>query len=204
MRLPNQSIEKKLRAQGYSRIAGVDEVGRGPLAGPVVAAAVILPHATRIRGLADSKKLTPQKREELFHEIKKKAVGIGVGKVSHKLIDQLDIGRANLLAMKKAVEALKIMPDYLLVDGGRNRIDSSIEQRGISGGDRKCSSIAAASIIAKVARDRIMLRYHKKYPEYGFDRHKGYGTPEHFMKLRKFGPSPIHRRSFAPISNKTA
>lgn len=197
----NFSYERRLWRKGCKYIAGVDEVGRGPLAGPVVAAAVVFPPGVRIKDLADSKKLTSRKREELFYEIKNKAIGIGVGKVSHKLIDKLNIGRANLLAMKKAVQKLPVSPNYLLIDGGRHKIDLPIKQRGISGGDRKCASIAAASIIAKVTRDRIMLRYHEKYSEYGFDRHKGYGTREHMRKIYRFGPSSIHRRSFYPVSN---
>ena len=182
-------------------MAGVDEVGRGPLAGPVVAAAVIFPPDVKIKDLADSKQLTPKKRKKLFHEIKKKAIGIGIGKASHKLIDKLNIGRANLLAMKKAVGKLPFFPDHLLVDGSRNHIDLPIRQRGIVGGDRKCASIAAASIIAKVSRDRIMLHYHKKYPEYRFDLHKGYGTKEHMRIIFKHGSSPLHRRSFHPVSD---
>ncbi|MEE8637732.1 MAG: ribonuclease HII [Candidatus Margulisiibacteriota bacterium] len=196
----NLSYERRLWKKGYKCVVGVDEVGRGPLAGPVVAAAVVFPSNVKIKGLDDSKKLTPKKREELFYEIKKKALGIGVGRVNHKLIDKLNIGRANLLAMKKAVENLPFFPDYLLIDGGRHKIDLPIKQRGISGGDGKCASIAAASIVAKVIRDRIMLRYHQKYPRYKFDRHKGYGTREHMRKISKFGPCLIHRRSFYPIS----
>ena len=196
----NFSYERRLWRKGFKYIAGVDEVGRGPLAGPVLAAAVVFPPRVRIKDLADSKKITSKKREELFHEIKSKAIGIGIGRVSHKLIDKLNIGRANLLAMKKAVEKLSISPDYLLIDGGRHKIDLPIKQRGITGGDRKCASIAAASIIAKVARDRIMLRYHQRYPEYRFDRHKGYGTKEHMRKIFRFGPSPLLRRSFYPVS----
>ncbi len=196
----NLSYERRLWKKGYKFVVGVDEVGRGPLAGPVVAAAVIFPPDVKIKGLADSKKLTPRRREELFLEIKKKAAGIGVGRVSHKLIDKLNIGRANLLAMKKAVEKLSLPPDYLLIDGGRHKIDLPIKQRGISGGDRKCASIAAASIIAKVTRDRIMLRYHQQYPRYKFDRHKGYGTREHMRLILRLGPSPLHRRSFYPVS----
>lgn len=196
----NFSYERRLWKKGLKYVAGVDEVGRGPLAGPVVAAVVIFPPKVKIKGLADSKQLTPRKREGLFHEIEKKATGIGIGRVSHKLIDKLNIGRANLLAMKKAVENLSLPPDYLLIDGGRHKIDLPIKQRGISGGDRKCASIAAASIVAKVIRDRIMLRYHRRYPRYKFDRHKGYGTREHMRKILKFGPCKIHRRSFYPVS----
>lgn len=196
MQRPTLSFEKKLRAQGYSVIAGVDEVGRGPLAGPVVAAAVIFPSGVKIKGLADSKLLTAEQRNELLPEIQQKAIGISIGKVGHRLIDKLNIGRANILAMRIAVENLLLVPDYILVDGGRTRIDLPIPQKAISGGDRKSVSIAAASIVAKITRDRLMVRYHRKYPEYGFDRHKGYGTREHFLKLKKFGPSSIHRRSF--------
>ncbi|MFH1347825.1 MAG: ribonuclease HII [Candidatus Margulisiibacteriota bacterium] len=196
MRRPSFSIENKLREKGYSIIAGIDEVGRGPLAGPVVAAAVVLPEGTRIQGLADSKLLSAQAREKLFVKIRQKASAIGIGIVSHKLIDKLNIGKANLLAMKIAVENLGLYPDYLLIDGKRNKLEIPLPQTGINSGDKKCSSIAAASIIAKVTRDRLMLTLHKKYPEYRFDRHKGYGTREHFLMLKKFGPCPIHRRSF--------
>ncbi len=189
-------FEKQLYRQGYRIIAGVDEVGCGPLAGPLVAAAVILPSNCRIAGLNDSKKLQPHRREELYKIIKAQAIGIGLGKISHREIDRINIWRANLLAMKLAVEALPVTPDYLLVDGARHVIDSRIEQFGLPNGDARCASIAAASIIAKVTRDRIMRKYHEKYPEYRFDRHKGYGTKLHFQRLSIHGPSPIHRRSF--------
>ncbi|MFC1571827.1 ribonuclease HII [Candidatus Margulisiibacteriota bacterium] len=193
---PSSLREKKLHAKGFKLIAGVDEAGRGPLAGPVVAAAVIFPRGTRIKGLNDSKKLSAQKRAELFFEIKDKAFAIGVGVVSHKLIDRINIGQANLLAMKKAVLNLPIMPNYLLIDGGRYKVDLDIPQEGITGGDRKVPSIAAASIIAKVTRDRMMLRLHNKFPQYRFDSHKGYGTKLHYRRLKEFGPCAIHRRSF--------
>lgn len=196
----SSAYERKLIRQGFKLIAGVDEVGRGPLAGPIMAAAVILPHKYSLPGLNDSKKLTAKTRERLFREIKKVAVGIGIASVGHRQIDKINIGRANLLVMKLAVEKLSIVPEYLLLDGGRNRVDLLIAQRGISGGDRKCASIAAASIIAKVTRDRLMLKYHDKYPDYGFARHKGYGTAEHLRSLEKFGPCAIHRRSFFPVS----
>lgn len=196
--------EKKLTRRGFKLVAGVDEVGRGPLAGPIVAAAVILPLDCSLPDLDDSKKLAPQKREKVFYQIKRCAIGIGVAFVNHKRIDQINIGRANLLAMKIAVEKLKVAPDFLLVDGERNKIDLSIPQRGISGGDRRCASIAAASIIAKVMRDRWMVKYHEKFPHYGFLRHKGYGTREHMQKLAKYGPCPIHRRSFFPVSSLPA
>lgn len=196
------NYEKRLWKRGIKFVAGIDEVGRGPLAGPIVAAAVILPKNYKISGLDDSKKITPKKRERIYYEIRRKALAIAIGKVSHRAIDKLNIYRANLLAMKMAIEKLKIKPHYLLIDGERNVIDCPIPQRGICGGDRKCASIAAASIIAKVTRDRMMVRYHQKYPNYGFDRHKGYGTKEHFQKIFQYGPSSIHRRSFYPL--KTA
>jgi ribonuclease HII len=195
------AYERKLIRQGFKLIAGVDEVGRGPLAGPIVAAAVILPHKFSLPGLNDSKKLTAKTRERLFGEIKRVAVSIGIASVSHKLIDKINIGQANLLVMKLAAEKLRIVPEYLLLDGGRNRVDLKIAQIGISGGDRKCPSIAAASIVAKVTRDRLMMDYHQKYPDYGFARHKGYGTAEHLRALEKYGPCVIHRRSFSPISS---
>ena len=196
MRKPTFTIEKKLHAQGFSLIAGVDEVGCGPLAGPVVAAAVILPLNCQIKGLDDSKKLLPRKREELCHEIKSKALAISVSRVSHRIIDKINIHQANLLALKIAVEKLAIQPDYILIDGARNYIDLSIPQRSFNYGDAKCASIAAASIIAKVTRDRLMLQYHQKYPRYKFDRHKGYGTKLHIAMIVKYGRCPIHRKSF--------
>lgn len=196
----SSAYERKLIRQGFKFIAGVDEVGRGPLAGPIVAAAVILPYKFSLPGLNDSKKLTAKTRERLFREIKAIAVGIGIASVSHRLIDKINIGRANLLVMKLAVEKLGIEPEYLLLDGGRNRVALNIAQIGISGGDRKCASIAAASIIAKVTRDRLMMKYHDKFPRYGFARHKGYGTAEHLRSLEKYGPCAIHRRSFFPVS----
>jgi len=197
----NLSYEKRLWRKGYRYVAGVDEAGRGPLAGPVVAAAVVFPPQVKIQGLDDSKQLSPKKREELFQLIRDKSLKIGVGRVSHRQIDRLNIGRANLLAMKIAVEKLGGFADHLLIDGARNQVDSPLPQRAINGGDRKCASIAAASIIAKVTRDRIMLRYHEKYPEYRFDRHKGYGTEAHVRLVARFGPCPIHRRSFSPVNS---
>ena len=197
----NLSYEKRLWRKGYRYVAGVDEAGRGPLAGPVVAAAVVFPPQVKIQGLDDSKKLSPKRREELFLLIRDKSLKIGVGRVSHRQIDRLNIGRANLLAMKIAVEKLGGFADHLLIDGARNQVDSPLPQRAINGGDRKCASIAAASIIAKVTRDRIMLRYHEKYPEYRFDRHKGYGTEAHVRLVARFGPCPIHRRSFSPVNS---
>jgi ribonuclease HII len=196
----SNAYERKLARQGFKLIAGVDEVGRGPLAGPIVAAAVILPLKFSLPGLNDSKKLTAQQRERLYGQIKETALCIGIALIGHKMIDRINIGQANLLVLKLAVKKLKIAPEYLMVDGGRNRIADPVAQIGISGGDRKCASIAAASIIAKVTRDRLMIKYHVKYPRYGFDRHMGYGTKEHMKKLMKHGPCPIHRRSFEPVT----
>ncbi len=192
--------ERKLIRQGIQLIAGLDEVGCGPLAGPLVAAAVILPHKFSLPGLNDSKQLTVKARERLCREIKKIAVSCGVAAVDHRTIDRINIRQANLLAMKRAVEALAVTPQYLLVDGGRHRVALKIAQVGISGGDRKCASIAAASIIAKVTRDALMVEYHLKYPRYGFARNMGYGTAEHLAALERYGPCPIHRRSFAPLA----
>lgn len=194
--------ERKLFKQGFKIIAGVDEAGRGPLAGPLVAAAVIFPPECSLKGLDDSKKLSPQKRNYLFPRIKKTAQAVGICIVSHKMIDTIGIGKANRLAMQKAVERLNVAPDIVLLDGGRSRINSSGAQMAITRGDAKAASIAAASIIAKVTRDRIMQGYHRKFPKYGFNKHKGYGTREHMEKIRLLGPCQIHRRSFAPLSVK--
>jgi ribonuclease HII len=178
----------------------VDEAGRGPLAGPIVAAAVILPLDCRLPGLNDSKKLAPKTREKLFIKIREKAISIGLAVISHKIIDKLGIGKANKLAMQKAFQNLMICPDYILLDGKYSKIKTSLPQKAITGGDRKVASIAAASIVAKVTRDRIMVKYHQKYPRYKFDQHKGYGTEKHFELLRELGPCAIHRRSFYPVS----
>ncbi|MBU0502189.1 MAG: ribonuclease HII [bacterium] len=178
------------------KIAGVDEAGRGPLAGPIVAAAVILPAKFSLPGLDDSKKLSPQKRDQLFVLIYQQALAVGVGRVSHKKIDQINIGRANILVMERAVQALSLRPDLVLIDGRIKLKNILIMQKSIVRGDQKFASIAAASIIAKVTRDRIMLRYHQKYPLYNFAKHKGYGTREHLTNLEKHGPCEIHRRSF--------
>lgn len=192
--------ERKLAKKGYGLVAGVDEVGRGPLAGPIVAAAVIFPPNVQLPGLADSKQLSPRKRVEICAKIKTQALAIGVASVSHKEIDRLGINKANLLVMKRAVQKLKVKPDYLLIDGERNIIDLPIPQKSISGGDRKCASIAAASIVAKVARDRLMERLHKKFPYYDFLHNVGYGTRKHLNALKKYGPCAFHRFSFYPVS----
>ncbi|MFA5840476.1 MAG: ribonuclease HII [Candidatus Margulisiibacteriota bacterium] len=194
------NLEKSLWKNGFECIAGVDEVGRGPLAGPIVAAAVIFSPKTKINGLNDSKKITSNMREKLYFEIKEKALAVGIALLDHKMIDKLNIGKANRLVLKMAVEALSVFPQYLLIDGKRTKIDLPTPQLSIIKGDGKSASIAAASIIAKVTRDRMMEEFHQKYPAYGFDRHKGYGTKEHFKMLQKHGPCPIHRRSFYPVS----
>lgn len=187
---------------GFSRIAGVDEAGRGPLAGPVVAAAVIFPANSRFEGLNDSKKITPKKREPLYEEIRGVA-DVGVGIISAAIIDDINIFQATRLAMKEAVENLVKKPDCLLVDG-KIKLDLPYKQQGIISGDAQVASIAAASIIAKVTRDRLMIKYHDQYPQYGFDSHKGYGSKKHMEAMREHGLSPIHRRSFKPKSlNRT-
>ncbi len=196
----NFAFERPLWDKGIKYIAGVDEVGRGPLAGPIVAAAVILSPYFQIKGLNDSKKLSPARREELYKVIKDTALGIGVARVSSRVIDRINIWRANLLAMLKAVENLPVQPEYIYIDGPRHRIELDIPQSGIKAGDARCASVAAASIVAKVIRDRIMAAYHRKYPDYCFDAHKGYGTKKHFQLLREIGPCPIHRFSFYPLN----
>ena len=197
MSLPDYSFEKRIWKIGKLP-AGVDEAGRGPLAGPVVAAAVILPKECEINGLNDSKKLSTQKREFLFDQIIRLAVSIGVGIVEPGEIDRLNILRAALLAMEGAVMKLNPKPDFLLIDGNI-RTSLLIPQETVIGGDSTCNSIAAASIIAKVARDLIMDDYHNIHPEYNFKKHKGYPTKEHYEALRKFGPCPIHRKTFKGV-----
>lgn len=192
--LPDYSYERKIWQIGKIS-AGVDEAGRGPLAGPVVAAAVILPEGCGIDGLNDSKKLSPQKRETLFHQIKSLAIAAGVGIVEPEEIDRINILRATLLAMEIAVKNLNPQPDYILIDGNI-RTSLLIPQETVIKGDSRCCSIAAASIIAKVTRDSIMDDYHKIHPEYNFKSHKGYPTQEHLESLKKFGPCPIHRKTF--------
>lgn len=188
-------FEKELYDRGYEYICGVDEAGRGPLCGPVVAAAVILPQNVIIEGVNDSKKLTEKKREELFSVIKEKALAVGVGVSDVETIEEVNILNATKLAMKKAVESLEINPNYVLIDGNQG-IDISIPFSTIVSGDARSESIAAASIIAKVTRDRMLIEYDKKYPEYGFAKHKGYGTKVHIAAIREYGLTPIHRKSF--------
>jgi len=202
-RFPNLDEEDKLKSQGYKLIAGIDEVGRGALAGPVVASAVILPHPANLSWLGlvrDSKELDSRKRETLFDLINKEAVAVGIGIVPPQVIDSINILKATKLAMMQAVEKLPKQPKFLLID----RVTLSqcpIPQRGITRGDKLCLSIACASIIAKVTRDRMMEEFDRIYPGYGFAHHKGYGTGIHMSCLRKLGPSPIHRLYFAPVRN---
>jgi ribonuclease HII len=179
-------------------VAGVDEAGRGPLAGPVVAAAVILDELRPIRGLKDSKVLTALKRERLFDEIHAKALCLSIAQASVEEIDTLNILQATMLAMKRAVEGLRLRPHKVLIDG--NRLPTlRIQAEAVIGGDAKVKSISAASILAKVHRDRLCLELHREHPQYGFDGHKGYCTPEHLAALRAHGACPHHRRSFAPV-----
>ena len=179
-------------------VAGVDEAGRGPLAGPVVAAAVILDELKPIRGLNDSKLLTPRTRERLFDEIHAKALCFCIAQASVEEIDTLNILHATMLAMRRAVEGLRLRPNKVLVDG--NRIPTlKIAAEAIIGGDAKIKSISAASILAKVHRDRLCLQLHELHPQYGFDEHKGYATPSHLEALRSHGACAVHRRSFAPV-----
>jgi ribonuclease HII len=192
--------EREAYARGYRLVAGIDEAGRGPLAGPVVAAAVILPEDAYIRGINDSKKLRPQERESLYSTICETAVSYGIGIVDASYIDTYNILQATYEAMRLAVENLSVKPDLLLNDAVT--IPSvSMEQIAIIKGDACSQSIAAASILAKVTRDRLMIEYAKQYPEYGFDHHMGYGTAEHLEALQKYGPTPLHRRSFAPVKS---
>lgn len=245
MQTPGLREEQKLWQRGLQYIAGIDEVGRGPLAGPVVAAAVIIknaprntlcflpphqnatgvsswmkskehcPKATDINPrcgglqpdgkeliIKDSKKLSPKRREKIFQLlIKSPSIDYGIGVVSEKIIDQINILEASLMAMKQALSDLKISPEFLLIDGQHTLEDISLSQKAIIHGDSKVYSIAIASIIAKVTRDRLMKQIHNKYPVYRFDIHKGYGTKLHLDAIRKYGPCEIHRKSFRPIKN---
>lgn len=193
--------EEKARKNGFQVIAGVDEAGRGPLAGPVVAAACIIPADIFFEGVDDSKKLSPKQRLKLFNAISTHPQVIySVAVIDHAEIDKVNIYQATILAMIEAVDALKTEPDYLLVDG-LTLPHPSIPSEGIIKGDAKSQSIAAASILAKETRDRIMLEYHQKWPQYGFDRHKGYGTAAHIQAIHEHGPCAIHRTTFEPIKS---
>jgi len=207
--------ERYYKSRGYSAIAGVDEAGRGPLAGPVVACALILPPKLRklnlvkanltklsLQGLRDSKKLSPKQREAWYRVfLSDPDIQWGIGKVGERVIDKINIHQATRLAMKRAVLNLsrKARLDFLIVDGTM-RIETAIPQKAVIRGDELSRVCAAASIVAKVTRDRLMARYHKQYPEYGFLQHKGYGTALHMERLEKYGPSPLHRKTFEPIA----
>ncbi|MBN8207459.1 ribonuclease HII [Bacillus sp. NTK071] len=193
-------FEAHYRSEGYQSIAGVDEVGRGPLAGPVVASAVILNPDAPILGLQDSKKLSTSKLHELFEEINEYALAIGVGVISPAEIDELNIYQATKQAMQKAVKALNVQADLLLVDA--MQLPIQIKQESLIKGDTRSVSIAAASIVAKVTRDRMMTELAEKYPQYGFNRHVGYGTKEHLAALEEHGVTEVHRKSFAPVRNR--
>lgn len=187
-----------LREKGFRRIAGIDEAGRGPLAGPVVAAAVVLPKGVRIEGIRDSKKVPEKEREYLFSEIFRISEDIGIGIVSHEEIDRLNILRSTKLAMQYAVEDLSQPPDILIIDALSLPL-IPIRQISFIKGEDKSSSVAAASIVAKVTRDKIMKGYHRQYPNYNFGKNKGYSTKEHLDMLRMYGPCPIHRKSFQRV-----
>ena len=188
-------IENEIIESGISPICGVDEAGRGPLAGPVCAAAVILPRGLVIDGLDDSKKLTEKKRDALFDVIREQAISYGIAFATVEEIETLNILNATYLAMNRAIGMLSVSPALALIDGNRNA-GIELPSRCVIKGDSKCASIAAASILAKVTRDRYMYEMAEKYPQYGFDRHKGYGTAAHYAALREYGPSEIHRMSF--------
>lgn len=198
--------ETEIFELGYKLVAGVDEAGRGPLAGPVVAACVVIGpdfkiDSDELKLVADSKKLSAKKREQLFSIIKDKALSVEISVVSHEVIDKINILQASLLAMKKAVAACKQQPDYVLIDGNMRIPNLNRKQQAIVSGDAKVFCIAAASIIAKVSRDFLMCEADKKYPQYQFAKHKGYGTKLHLEMLNQYGPCPIHRQSFAPVKN---
>lgn len=200
---PTDEFELEARRCGYRRIAGLDEAGRGPLAGPVVAAAVVLPTRCGLIGCDDSKQLSEIERERLYAIIAKRAVGIGVGSATEEEIDGFNILGAARLAMGRAVAAISPQPDFLLIDAVTLPI-CKIPSRSIIKGDALCLSVAAASIVAKVTRDRLMAEYHRLYPQYNFLSHKGYGTEEHLEQLTAHGPCPIHRRTFAPVAQLIA
>lgn len=193
--MPDFSYEHEKNAEGFALVCGVDEAGRGPLSGPVVAAACILPDNWLPDGLNDSKKLSPKKRELLFDLIKENAVAYSIASASPKEIDEMNILNATMLAMRRAILALPTLPDFALIDGNMAR-NMPIPTKTVIKGDALSASIAAASILAKVTRDRLCEEDDKNYPEYGFAKHKGYGTAAHMAAIRTFGPTPIHRKSF--------
>ena len=188
-------MERDLHAEGVGLICGVDEAGRGPLAGPVCAAAVILPPEAVLPGLNDSKKLSEKKREQLFPEIQRLALAWSVAFASVEEIEERNNLGATMLAMNRAISGLSLKPELALIDGNRNQ-EIQVPSRCVVHGDARCASIAAASILAKVSRDRLMVELAREYPQYGFDRHKGYGTKAHYAALREYGPCPAHRPSF--------
>ncbi|MFH0933089.1 MAG: ribonuclease HII [Nitrospirota bacterium] len=190
--------DESLRGKGFLRIAGIDEAGRGPLAGPVVAAAVVFSKCITIKGLRDSKKVPEKERETLYPEILRFSEDVGVGIVGHEEIDRLNILRATRLAMQYAVEDLSQPPDILVIDA-LSLPSIQIKQLSIIKGESISASIAAASIVAKFVRDKIMMEYHQQYPQYNFDKHKGYSTKEHLDMIRLYGPCPIHRKSFQKV-----
>jgi ribonuclease HII len=193
------TLENAARRRGALRIAGLDEVGRGPLFGPVVAAAVILPRGCLLPGLNDSKKLSEKKRAELDVEIRANAVSWAIAEADAETIDRINIRQASLLAMRRAVEQLALSPDFLLIDG-RDTIDWECPQQAIIRGDGTSVSIAAASVLAKVYRDRLLVELDREYPGYGLAQHKGYPCPTHLAALERLGPTPLHRKSFHPVA----
>lgn len=194
--MPDYSYEEAAREKGYTLICGVDEAGRGPLSGPVCAAAVILPEGCEIAGLNDSKKLSEKARERLFPQIVEKAVAYHVAYASVEEIEKYNILEATYIAMNRAIEGLITAADFALIDGNRIPRDIKIPCETVVKGDAKSMSIAAASVLAKVSRDRLMLEIDRKYPEYNFKKHKGYGTAEHVAAIKEYGPCPVHRMSF--------
>ena len=197
------TIEHQLHEEGYAVVCGIDEAGRGPLCGPVFAAACILPDGLVLEGLNDSKKLTPKKRDKLFDLICENAIAYCIASASVEEIDKLNILEADLLAMRRAIEGLSVKADFALIDGNIAR-GFQIPARAVIGGDAKSPSIAAASILAKVARDRDCIALDEQYPQYGIAKHKGYGTKQHMEALRTYGPSPIHRKQFIRFLDKDA
>ncbi|EAT14895.1 ribonuclease HII [Desulfuromonas acetoxidans] len=191
-------FERQLRRQGTTLVAGIDEAGRGPLAGPVVAAAVILPEHFDLPGLNDSKKLTEKKREQLFGPIRQQALAVGVGFAHAEEIDEINILQATVQSMCRAVARLKVTPQHLLIDG-ITPLPLSIDQQTIKKGDSRSLSVAAASVIAKVVRDRMMKVYARHYPDYGFEGHKGYGSARHRQLIAEHGPCPLHRKTFGGV-----
>lgn len=193
--MDNLDFEWNYWRRGVKYLAGVDEAGRGPLAGPVVAAAVIFSQAAVVPGVDDSKKLTEKKRETLYELIREQALSIGIGIVQHDVIDRINISKASILAMRKAIDGLAIQPHFIAADGN-SFVHDSIPYENIIDGDAKVFTIAAASIVAKVTRDRLMRQYHEQFPQYGFARHKGYGTKQHLEAIRQHGLCAIHRKTF--------